>query len=565
MVNQILPIGTDDFKKLRTENKYYVDKTAFITSLLRSYGEVNLFTRPRRFGKTLNMTMLKTFFEIGTDQSLFNGLDISREADLCRDWMGKYPVVYLTLKGVNGQTFDSAFKMLRETVRSEVSRFMYLLDSKELNDYDRDVYNDILDKNSTVETIKISLKRLTELLSKHHGYNVIVLIDEYDVPLDKAYNKGYYDDMIDVIRDMLGEVLKSNTHLKFAVLTGALRISKESIFTGLNNPKVDTISDSRFDEYFGFTDPEVKKILADYDLLSNYNDVREWYDGYHFGQTDVYCPWDVLNYCDKLLADPKVETESHWINSSGNDLVKRFIDKADATTRNEIERLIAGETITKTISQTLTYSELDESIDNLWSVLFMTGYLTSEGMVNGQQKLLIPNREVKGAFIEKIKKWFDEKVKRSSKLAEELCEAFRNGDAKRAEELLNRFLITSISYHDYQAKADEKEAFYHAALLTFLTSGADWSVYSNTESGDGLADLLVESEDLKSGFIVELKYADTMLALEKTCDEAMCQIEEKRYATRLWYDGVESGIAYGVAFFKKRCKVVMKRLEPEMI
>ncbi|GHU71143.1 hypothetical protein FACS1894184_17540 [Clostridia bacterium] len=561
MEKRILPVGKDDFTKIRSEGFYYVDKTELISSLLRTRGEVNLFTRPRRFGKTLNITMLKAFLEVGTNPALFDGLAITKkESDLCRDYLGQYPVVSITLKSVDAPVFDQAYQKLRKLIAREASRFMFLLDEPNLKGPEINAFKRIIAEEDNDADIEDSLLILTSLLSKYYNKNVIVLIDEYDVPLDKAFQNGYYREMISIIRGMLGQVLKSNPHLFFAVVTGALRISKESIFTGLNNLKIDSITNARFDEFFGFTDTDVKKILSDYDLSSHYDDIKEWYNGYHFGDSNVYNPWDVINYCDALLAKKDAKPQAYWINTSGNELVKRFVDMADATTRNEIERLIAGESINKVITQELTYSDIDESIDNLWSILFMTGYLTTSVTDGDDYRLVIPNREVKDVFVNKIKKWFAEKIQSNSKVAIELCDALRNNDINNTEAKLNSFLVSSISYHDYQGDVDEKEGFYHALVLALLKAGAGWAVYSNIESGDGLPDLLVESEDLRSWMVVEFKYADSFAGMEKACKEAMKQIEEKRYATRLWDDGVEEVIAYGISFFKKRCKVITKRL-----
>ncbi|GHU72691.1 hypothetical protein AGMMS49992_09190 [Clostridia bacterium] len=566
METRKLPVGVDDFEKLRNGGFYYIDKTAFISDLLRTHGEVNLFTRPRRFGKTLNMTMLKAFLEIGTNPALFEGLAVSSEKDLCEEYLGKYPVVSITLKSIDAPTFDEAMKTLKTLIAREAARFTYILDASVQNSQDDTcnvdvkIFNRITGGQASIADIKESLLTMSILLSKFYGKKVIVLIDEYDVPLDKAFQNGYYKEMLDVIRGMLGQVLKSNSQLYFAVLTGALRISKESIFTGLNNLKVDSISDYRFDEYFGFTDEDVKNILEDYDLSSHYAGIKEWYNGYHFGDANVYNPWDVISYCDALLAKNDAKPQAYWINTSGNELVKRFVDKADATTRNEIERLIAGESISKVITQELTYSEIDESIDNLWSILFMTGYLTTSITDGDDYRLVIPNREVRDVFINKIKKWFAEKIQNNSKVAIELCDALRNNDINNIEAKLNSFLVSSISYHDYQGDVDEKEGFYHALVLALLKAGAAWAVYSNIESGDGLPDLLVESDDLRSGMVVEFKYADSFAGMEKACNKAMEQIVNKRYAMRLWDDGVEEVIAYGISFYKKRCKVVSKQL-----
>ncbi|GHU73223.1 hypothetical protein AGMMS49992_11120 [Clostridia bacterium] len=560
METRMLPVGVDDFNQLIDQGYYFIDKTSWISTLLRTRGMVNLFTRPRRFGKTLNMTMLKAFLEIGTNPTLFNGLTISKESDLCRDFLGQYPVVTITLKSVDGISYADAYAELRILVKAVVSKFAFLQESPLIKDHELLSLKRILFEQDTKTDITSSLLMLTSLLSKHYKKSVIVLIDEYDVPLDKAFQNGYYNEMLDVIRGMLGQVLKSNPHLYFAVLTGALRISKESIFTGLNNLDVNSVIDPGFGEYFGFTDDEVRKLLADYGLESHYADMKAWYNGYRIGNADVYCPWDVLKYVKDLLQTADAEPKPYWGNTSGNELVKRFVDKADATTRNEIESLIVGNSIEKRVNYLLTYTELDNNINNLWSILFMTGYLTSNGKTNGQYQLVIPNKEVRTIFIDQIQTWFEEKIQNNSKVAKELCDALRNNDINNIEAKLNSFLVSSISYHDYQGDVDEKEGFYHALVLALLKAGAAWAVYSNIESGDGLADLLIESEDLRAGMVVEFKYADSFTGMEKACNKAMKQIEEKRYATRLWDDGLEEVIAYGISFYKKRCKIVSKQL-----
>jgi hypothetical protein len=570
METRKLPIGADDFKSLITDGYYYIDKTSWITALLRTHGVVNLFTRPRRFGKTLNMTMLKEFLQLDGDVSLFNGLDISKEKKLCEEHKGKYPVIFLTLMSIDAASFDDAYKKLCNLIANEFSRYSYLRDDiiyirDENGDSvpekieDRAFLRILLSKGDKAD-IEDSLRILSSALNRHYNKKCIVLIDEYDVPLDKAFRNDYYDQMIEVIRGLLGSVLKTNPNLNFAVLTGALRISKESIFTGLNNFDVNSVTSPGFGEYFGFTDDEVAKLLADYGLQSRAEDVKAWYDGYHIGGVDVYCPWDVINYVKSQTMSATSQPKAYWANTSGNDLVRRFIDKADARTRNDIERLVCGESVVKKVKEELTYREIDENIDNLWSVLFMTGYLTSTENELDMFKLIIPNLEIKKLFIDDISTWFTEKVRKQPQLAEELSAAFYSGDTDRAEKLLNSFLVSSISYHDYDGELNEKEGFYHALMLALLTAGSDWAVYSNEESGDGRADMLIESADLKLGIVMEFKYADSIPSLESACTDAMDQIEEKRYATRLWFDGVEQGLAYGIAFCKKRCKVIVKKL-----
>lgn len=561
-----LPVGIDSFEKIRKENFYYIDKTKLIEQLLEQWGEVNLFTRPRRFGKTLNMSMLRSFFEVGMDESLFQGLYISRNKEICDKYMGKFPVIFLSLKNIEGLTFKETKERLVELVGTEAERFSYLLHSDNLSENDKKRYQALINIESgryeIDSTIVVSaLQVLSKLLYKHHGQKTIILIDEYDVPLDKAFQHGYYKEMVALLRGIFGTALKTNEFLYFAVLTGCLRVSKESIFTGLNNFKVLSITDARFDEHFGFTDEEVNQILKDYHLQTHQSETKEWYDGYHFGNTDVYCPWDVINHVDHLCGEQDALPQSYWINSSGNDLVKRFINKADKTTRDEIEQLITGKAIEKNIRLELTYDEIDNSIDNLWSVLFTTGYLTQIGKTrDGNYQLIIPNREVKEVYINQIKEWFQEKVLSDTKPIQTLLEAFLNGEAKEIEIRLTRILSNTISIFDTKAHKEEKEIFYHGMLLGLLKCNPNWLVQSNAESGDGFVDILIEPEDPDRGIIIELKYAQTFQGLEIACKKAIDQIRDRRYTERLTNDGRNQILAYGIAFCKKRCKVVVERL-----
>ena len=561
-----LPIGIENFQEIRQMGFYYIDKTKLIEQLLEQWGKVNLFTRPRRFGKTLNMSMLKYFFEIGTDPTLFDGLYISQNQELCEEYMGKFPVIFLSLKGVDGLTFDSAKDRFIQLIGNEAQRFRFLLDSDKLTEDDKNIYRALISlhdgKYMMEEEVFISaIKTLSRLLSIHYEKRTIILIDEYDVPLDKAFTHGYYNEMVSLVRGIFGEALKTNDFLQFSVLTGCLRVSKESIFTGLNNFKVLSITDARFDEQFGFTDQEVLKLLSDYYLESHLAETKEWYDGYHFGDTDVYCPWDVINHVDRLLGEPDAEPQSYWINTSGNDLVKRFIDKADKTTKNEIERLIAGETIEKTIRMELTYDEIDNSIDNLWSILFTTGYLTQKGKSKGGiYQLLIPNREVREVYILQIQEWFENTVLHDTKPVKKLLKAFEDGDAKQIEKDLTKILGTTISIFDTKGRKEEKEIFYHGILLGLLRCESEWLIQSNIESGDGFVDILVEPEDPDAGMIMELKYAQNFQDLEKACNKAMDQIHDRRYDERLRNEGRNDILAYGIAFCKKKCKVVVERL-----
>ncbi len=550
-----LPVGIENFEDIRRSGFYYIDKTMLIEQTLNNWSKVTLFTRPRRFGKTLGMSMLRSFFEIGTDKSLFDGLYISQNKSLCDEHMGKYPVIFLTLKGVEGLTFAKAKSMLSEIIKDEADRHYVLNSSEALTSVDREAFMKILTGNE--ENIENSLKTLSRLLYKHYGKKVVILIDEYDVPLDKAYQNGYYHEMVSLIRGLFGQALKTNDYLQFAILTGCLRISKESIFTGLNNFKVLSIMDTRFEEQFGFTDSEVEKLLAAYNLDSHFTEIKEWYDGYHFGNADVYCPWDVINYVDLLRFEPTAKPQDFWSNSSGNALVRSFIDKADVQTKDEIERLIAGEYIEKEISQELTYDEIDKSIANLWSVLFTTGYLTKQSVTDdGKVHLSIPNREIKNLFIKKIREWFSDTTANDGKTLEQFCNAFVEKDTEKIEELFGDYLWNTISIRDTAVAKDKKENFYHGILLGLLGYKASWLIKSNTESGTGYSDILVEVPNNRTGIVIELKYAENG-DMDAACDEALKQIEEKSYVDKLKQDGMRNFIKYGIACFKKDCKVVV--------
>ena len=550
-----LPVGIDNFEKIRRNNFYYIDKTRLVEQALHNWSEVTLFTRPRRFGKTLGMSMLRSFFEIGTDKSLFDGLYISQNKSLCDEHMGKYPVIFLTLKGVEGLTFADAKMMLKSILSTEMDRHYYLKTSEALTDEDKAYFVKML--TGTDENINDSLRKLSQLLYKHYGKNVVILIDEYDVPLDKAYQNGYYHEMVSLIRGLFGQALKTNDYLQFAILTGCLRISKESSFTGLNNFEIVSIMDSMYDECFGFTDKDVQEILTYFNLSEHYADVKEWYDGYHFGNADVYCPWDVINYVDLLRFEPTAKPQDFWSNSSGNALVRSFIDKADVQTKDEIERLIAGEYIEKEISQELTYDEIDKSIANLWSVLFTTGYLTKQGVTDdGRVRLSIPNREIKNLFIKKIREWFSDTTANDGKTLEQFCNAFVDKDTEKIEELFGDYLWNTISIRDTAVAKDKKENFYHGILLGLLGYKASWLIKSNTESGTGYSDILVEVPKNRTGIVIELKYAENG-DMDAACDEALKQIEEKSYLDKLKQDGMRNFIKYGIACFKKDCKVVV--------
>lgn len=556
-----LPVGIENFQEIRQADFYYVDKTRLIEQLVDQWGKVNLFTRPRRFGKTLNMSMLRCFFEIGADEALFEGLYISRKQELCEQYMGKFPVVFLSLKNVDGLTFENARYQLTELVGREASRFLFLLESDRLTETDKDIYRTLISvengRYSMDENILSSaLQILSQLLHKHYGQKTIILIDEYDVPLDKAFQYGYYDQMVSLLRVMFGNALKTNPSLYFAVLTGCLRISKESIFTGLNNLKTLTITNAQFDEYFGFTDKEVKEMLAYYDLEEHYETMKEWYDGYRFGKTDVYCPWDVINFCDDLRADEDAYPQNYWSNTSGNAIVRRLIDKADSVTKNEVESLIAGDEVIKEIHQELTYSELDQSIENLWSVLFTTGYLTQRGRVDGRKyRLAIPNREIRELFITQIREWFRKSSRKDTGTLEAFCQAFPQKDAVKIEKLLNEYLWNTISIRDTSGR-EKKENFYHGMILGLLRYKENWLVKSNAESGEGYSDILIEVPESRTGIVVEIKYAEDA-AFDSACNKAIQQIEEKHYEAALLGDGMENVVKYGIACYKKRCKVLL--------
>ena len=560
-----LPVGIDDFRKLRESDFYYVDKTRLIEQLLLNWSEVTLFTRPRRFGKTLNMSMLKSFFEIGTDKSLFDGLYISDNKALCDEYMGKYPVIFLSFKGVEGLEFASAKRMLCTIIEREIDRHYYLKISDALTDEDRTLFTKML--HGQADNIEDSIRMLSQLLYKHYGQKAVILIDEYDVPLDKAFQNGYYKEMVSLIRGLFGQALKTNEFLQFAVLTGCLRVSKESIFTGLNNFEINSIVDIDHDEQFGFTDDEVMKLLLDYDRSERYPDVKEWYDGYHFGNADIYCPWDVINFTKKLVTDPSARPSAFWINSSGNDMVKRFVDKADQTTRDEIEKLVAGGFVEKQLRLDLTYDEIDNTIDNLWSVLFTTGYLTKIGEVKVPDsesyayRLVIPNKEVREVFVLQIQEWFKAVVANENDTMKLLSKAILDKDEQQIARQLNIVMSRMISILDTKAPDDMKENFYHGLLLGLLRgSNPDWLIKSNRESGDGFSDILIMPEDPDAGIVIEVKYAKEMKELDAACEAAMAQIKDKRYDEALRDEGRCDILAYGIAFCRKRCRVVGEKL-----
>ena len=563
-MNKKLPIGIDGFEKIRKNNFYYVDKTMLIAELLQNWGEVNLFTRPRRFGKTLNMSMLKCFFEVGCDKTLFDGLNISQEKELCEQYMGQFPVISISLKSIDGLNYRQAYGALCSVIGMEAMRFYFLTESEKLSVEEKAMYTQLIKVGNEqggmfamTDTIMLtSLKVLSQLLSRHYGRKVILLIDEYDVPLDKAFQRGYYEEMVSLIRNLFGNALKTNDALQFAVLTGCLRISKESIFTGLNNLNVMTVSDPYFCDSFGFTDDEVRELLRFYGLEEFYNTMRDWYDGYQFGTASIYCPWDVIKYVQILLRDREAEPENYWANTSGNDLVRRFIEKANKNTKAEIEQLVNGGTIIKNIKKELTYREIDDSIENVWSVLFATGYLTQRGRSSGKQlRLTIPNKEIRELFIDLVKDWFKETSRADLSKIEKFCKAFPDGDAVLIEEMLRDYLWDSISVRDTAVRRNQKENFYHGMLLGLLQSQGNWLIQSNAELGEGYSDISICTSN-RTGIVIELKYADDG-NLEKGCREVLKQIEERKYAIGLQPKGMKKIIKYGIAFCEKECMVVM--------
>lgn len=557
-----LPIGVDGFEKIRTQGFYYVDKTLFIQELLENWSEVNLFTRPRRFGKTLTMNMLKNFFEIGCNRDLFTGLKISQETELCETYMGQFPVISITLKSVEGLNYQEACNAMRYVIGMEAMRFQFLLESDKLTEIEKDTYRGMVHIGTNGEfamtdiIMQTSLKTLSQLLCKHYGKKVIVLIDEYDVPLDKAFQNGYYDEMVSMIRNLFGNVLKTNPDLYFAVITGCLRISKESIFTGLNNLNVMTVTDEYFNDSFGFTEDEVRELLAYYDREEAIDTMREWYDGYRFGGMPMYCPWDVLKYTQALWKNRNAIPENYWVNTSGNEMIRRFLDKADQSTRDEMEQLIAGESIQKEIKPELTYRELDSGINNLWSVLLTTGYVTATKRISAKAyRLAIPNAEIRDLFVTQVKEWFQDTSRADLSRIEKFCTAFPKGDVVLIEEMLRDYLWDSISVRDTAVRKNQKENFYHGMLLGLLQSQGDWLTKSNAELGEGYSDIFICTPD-KIGMVIELKYVDDG-NLERGCADALRQIEDKKYAVALERRNMKKILKYGMAFWEKECRVMM--------
>ena len=551
-----LPVGVENFEQMIKENYYYVDKTRLIGELLRNGGMVNLFTRPRRFGKTLNMSMLEHFFSIEGEENLFEGLEIAKDTKLCEAYRGKYPVIFLSLKGINAGSYDTAFRLTMETVKGAAKKAKFLEMSEKLDNHEKEDYRALLDKEMDEATLFLSLKTLSELLEKHYGEKVIVLIDEYDVPLAKAFENGYYDQMVFLIRNLLEQVLKTNNSLKFAVMTGCMRISKESIFTGLNNFTTFTITDVDFDEYFGFTDREVRKLLKYYACTDKYESIKEWYDGYRFGNVEVYCPWDVVSYLRSLRNDKDAIPQNYWVNTSSNAEVKEFLRHSkNMTTKREIERLMEGETITKTIRPELTYKEMYQSVENIWSVLFTTGYLTQAGRVDARMyKLRIPNLEIRDIFETQIMEYFRESVRKDGDTLKKFCEALENGEEKRVEGIFESYLKKTISIRDTFVRKPMKENFNHGILLGILGVKEEWGVFSNRETGEGYSDILIETENGEMAILIEVKYANDG-DLDLACKKALKQVEERKYDEELRENGAEKILKYGIACYMKRCRV----------
>lgn len=559
MLKKRLPVGIENFEKIRRDGFYYVDKTDLIKELLENWGEVNLFTRPRRFGKTLNMSMFQCFFEIGCDKSLFDGLRIAEESMLCETYMGKFPVISISLKGIDAADYETARNLMVKVVNEEARRFQFLTESSRLTDTDKMLFGQLLQKKMDDETLFCSLRELTELLRKHYEKQVIVLIDEYDVPLAKANELGYYDEMVRLIRGIFGSALKTNHNLYFAVLTGCLRVAKESIFTGVNNFNTFTITDVDFDEYFGFTDAEVKEMLEEYQLGSSYEDVREWYDGYRFGNVDVYCPWDVICYVNKRRTDPALQPQNYWLNTSGNEVVRHFIEAlGDGVTKTEMERLIGGEIVQKEIHEEMTYHDLYADMGNVWSVLFMTGYLTQRGRADGNlYNLVIPNREIRNIFTEQIMKMFQEQAEQDGETLGRFCDALEQGNAEEVERCFTGYMRKTVSIRDTFVRKATKENFYHGMLIGLLGFKEGWTVMSNREAGDGFSDIQILIDDAETGIVIEVKYAQNG-DLEAECQKALTQMRALHYEDGMRNAGMQKVFKYGIACWKKTCKVVVE-------
>ena len=548
-----IPVGISDFAKIRDRKYYYVDKTKLISDLLEEEtAEVTLITRPRRFGKTMAMSMLSHFFDIRKDsKAMFQRLKIAENTELCDEWMNQWPVLFLSFRRVDGLNFQGAYGMLQATITDVCENHLYLLDSPQVSAYPKEVMDRLLRGTASEKETKGSLLMLTKMMEAHYGKPVILLLDEYDVPIAKASANGYYAEMLEIIRGMLSTALKDNDAMRFAVITGCLRIAKESIFTGTNNFVSDTISSSHLNEYFGFTQEEVDQILIDADQTDHAEDVKAWYDGYHFGELDVYCPWDVMNYLRDLRKNPKTKPASYWRNTSDNAIIRSFIDYAGENIHEKMETLLAGGYIIQKIREDLTYDYLHSSEENLWSILYSTGYLTQvrgEELPPDTAALMIPNAEIRQIFETTVQEWFDDSARKENRTA--LFDAVWSGDIETLTEEMNELLRKTISYHDY------KEDFYHA-FLTGIFTGAGYSVDSNRERGEGRSDVVVRNSSKGRVALFEAKYAKTLDGLEASCEAALRQIEDRQYA-KDFADDYDDILCYGIAFYKKRCLVQKK-------
>lgn len=552
MKNLNIPVGISDFERIRELNYYYVDKTGLIKTLLQGeMDQVTLITRPRRFGKTMAMNMVASFLDIRKDsKELFDGLEISKEKEICKNWMNQYPTLFLSLKDVDGTTFENAFNMLKFVISSLCSQNSYLETGENIRENEKDIFSRLRSQTASITDIKGSIVTIMNMMQSYYEKPVILLIDEYDVPIAKASNNGYYKEMLEVIKGMLSTALKDNSSLKFAVITGCLKIAKESIFTGTNNFVSDTISSTRYNEYYGFTQQDVDKLLEDAEIEEKADLIKEWYDGYNFGEFEVYCPWDVMNYLRDLQNDLNARPVSYWKNTSDNAIIRSFIDYTGAAIRKKLEVLIAGGSICQKIEEDLTYDYLHSSEDNVWSILYLTGYLTKVGErdKDGQIELRIPNKEVKEIFESTVRKWFEDSARVTNR--KDLFDAVWNKDADKATKEISTLLRMTISYYDY------RENFYHA-FLAGIFAGAGYSVESNREHGEGRSDIVIYNDVTGQVAVFEAKYARKLDDLEKDCQKALDQINTKMYAKE-FEDAYEEVLCYGIAFYKKRCLVKSK-------
>ena len=552
MKNLNIPVGISDFERIRELNYYYVDKTGLIKTLLQGeMDQVTLITRPRRFGKTMAMNMVASFLDIRKDsKELFDGLEISKEKEICKNWMNQYPTLFLSLKDVDGTTFENAFNMLKFVISSLCSQNSYLETGENIRENEKDIFSRLRSQTASITDIKGSIVTIMNMMQSYYEKPVILLIDEYDVPIAKASNNGYYKGMLEVIKGMLSTALKDNSSLKFAVITGCLKIAKESIFTGTNNFVSDTISSTRYNEYYGFTQQDVDKLLEDAEIEEKADLIKEWYDGYNFGEFEVYCPWDVMNYLRDLQNDLNARPVSYWKNTSDNAIIRSFIDYTGAAIRKKLEVLIAGGSICQKIEEDLTYDYLHSSEDNVWSILYLTGYLTKVGErdKDGQIELRIPNKEVKEIFESTVRKWFEDSARVTNR--KDLFDAVWNKDADKATKEISTLLRMTISYYDY------RENFYHA-FLAGIFAGAGYSVESNREHGEGRSDIVIYNDVTGQVAVFEAKYSRKLEDLEKDCQKALDQINTKMYAKE-FEDAYEEVLCYGIAFYKKRCLVKSK-------